>query len=251
MAVLTKKKREILERESKILDLARPMIASGGLASLSMEAIASELKTAKGTIYNHFPNKEEIVLALAIQSVECRLRLFNQAALMRGRPRERIQAIGIACEFFTDRHPELFSIEQIIRHDVVLDKTSTRRQEVLKSCEGRCMHAVAGVIRDGVACGDLVCGESQAIEDIVFGLWSLVYGGLTLEATSPSLRDIGILDARIAIRRNCNAMLDGLNWQPHYDADRYAKWLIKVKKELSSGYTSKTANSPKAKVNGK
>lgn len=252
MAALTRKKQEILDRESRILDLARPMIASGGLSALSMEAIAAELKTAKGTVYNHFPNKEEIVLALAIQAVECRLRLFNQAALMRGRPRERVQAIGIACEYFVDRHSELFSIEQIIRHDVVLDKTSTRRQEVLKSCEGRCMHAVAGVVRDGVACGDLACADSHAIEDIVFGLWSLVYGGMTLEATSPSLRDIGILDARGAIRRNCNAMLDGLQWQPLYDPKKYKAWIAKVQKALdaSAEYNAK-AEEYQPKANGK
>lgn len=232
MDVLTPKQREIRERESRILDIARPMVASGGIAALSMDAIAVELKTAKGTIYNHYRNKEEIVLALAIQAAEVRSQLFNRAALMRGRPRQRVQAIGIACEVFADKHEELLRIEQIIRHDAVWEKTSSRRQEVLKGCESRCMHAVAGVVRDGVACGDLVCDDSHCVEHIVFGLWSIVFGGMLLEMSSPSLRDLGVTSARLAIRRNCNAMLDGLNWQPLYDPDEYSKWVEKVSLEF-------------------
>lgn len=240
METLSPKQKEIRERESRILELARPMVASGGIATLSMEALASELKTAKGTIYNHFPNKEEIVLALAIQAVETRLHLFNHAVLMRARPRERVQAIGIASEIFADEFKELFRIEQIIRHDSVWDKTSPRRQEVLRLCESRCIHLVAGVVRDGVACGDLVCEDSHTVEDIVFGLWSIMYGSMLLEMTSPSLKDIGIADSRMAIRRNCNAMLDGLKWQPLHDSASYSRWVKKVKTEFQKLLASET-----------
>lgn len=232
MAKLTPKQRMIQLRESQILDLARPMIAHGGLAALSMDAIAHELQTAKGTIYNHFPNKEEIVLALAVQAVDRRLELFNQAVMMRGSSRQRIAAIGIACEVYVDVLPELFRAEQIIRHEAVWGKTTGKRQEILRNCEGRCMHTVAGVVRDAVAAGDLQLDATYRIEDIVFGLWSLVYGGLVLEATSPSLVDVGIVDSRAAIRRNCNSMLDGLNWQPLYAAQPYAIWIQQVHDDL-------------------
>lgn len=219
-------------RESQILDLARPMIAQGGLAALSMDAIAHELQTAKGTIYNHFPNKEEIVLAIAVQAVDRRLELFNHAVMIRGISRQRIAAIGIACEVYVDLLPELFRAEQIIRHETVWGKTTEKRQEILRNCEGRCMHTVAGVVRDAVSAGDLQLDSAHRIEDIVFGLWSLVYGGMVLESTSPSLADVGIVDSRAAIRRNCNSMLDGLNWQPLYAAQPYAIWIQQVRDDL-------------------
>ncbi|WP_417737639.1 TetR/AcrR family transcriptional regulator [Rosistilla oblonga] len=233
MQSLTPKQQQIRQRESRILDLARPMIASGGISVLSMDAIAAELKTAKGTVYNHFPNKEEIVLALAIQAVECRLSLFNRAASLDGSPRQRVAAIGIACELFVDRFNELFRIEQIIRHDAVWDKTSPKRQALLRDCESRCMHTVATVVRDAMACGDLQTQQTHAVEDIVFGLWSLVYGGLMLELTSPSLADLGIENARRAIRRNCNGLLDGLQWQPLHDPKPYERWIKKVRTNLN------------------
>jgi len=94
------------------------------------------------------------------------------------------------------------------------------------------MHTVAGVVRDAVACGDLELQASHSIEGIVFGLWSLVYGGLLIEATSPSLVDVGIQNPRLAIRNNCNAMLDGLRWEPLYNREQYEAWVMNVSKSL-------------------
>jgi len=239
MTTLSPKQREIREREVRILEIARPMIASGGIANLSMEAIAQQIQSAKGTVYNHFPNKEEIVLALAVQAVERRLELFSHAVMMRGKTRARVAAIGIACEFYADRHPELFQVEILIRNDNLREKTSQNRQELLRNCEGRCMHAVAGVVRDAVSCGDLDLHPSHSIEDIVFGLWSLVYGGLMIEATSPSLVDVGILNPRHAIRRNCNALLDGLRWKPLYNREQYDAWVTSVLMSLETVVTAK------------
>jgi AcrR family transcriptional regulator len=232
MVKLSPKQNEIRAREARILELARPMVASGGLAALSMDTIAQLLNSAKGTVYNHFPNKEEIVLALAVQAVETRLALFNHAVMMRENPRARISAIGIACEMYADHFRELFLTEILVRNENVLEKTSTKRQEVLRNCEGRCMHVVAGVVRDGVACGDLQLRTNQTAEDIVFGLWSLVYGGLLIEATSPSLTSVGINHPRQAIRLNCNAMLDGIGWMPLYKRDQYERLTHKIEKHL-------------------
>jgi len=234
MAKISAKQCEILAREAKILDIARPMIASGGLSALSMDSIAQILNSAKGTIYNHFPNKEEIVLALAVQAVEKRLELFNFAVMMRGNPRERAAAIGLACELYADRFPELFQTEILIRNENILEKTSAKRQEIMRNCEGRCMHLVAGVVRDAVASGDLKLEPNHGIESIVFGLWSVVYGGLMIEATSPSLADVGILRPRDAIRRNCNAMLDGIQWLPLFSQKHYDAWSESVMAYLES-----------------
>ena len=101
------------------------------------------------------------------------------------------------------------------------------------------MHVVAGVVRDAVACGDLELHPPQSVEDIVFGLWSLVYGGLMIEVTSPSLADVGILNPRQAIRRNCNAMLDGIGWLPLFKLEQYDRWTDTVSKHLESFLASK------------
>ncbi|MFT5093045.1 MAG: AcrR family transcriptional regulator, partial [Porticoccaceae bacterium] len=72
MENLTRKQREIKEREDRILGLARTMLAEGGYLGLSMDAIAEQLEYSKGTIYNHFPCKEEIIISLAVETMDRR-----------------------------------------------------------------------------------------------------------------------------------------------------------------------------------
>ncbi len=228
------KRQEIRERAARIVEMALSIVTRDGLGALSMEAIAGELNMTRGTVYNHYRNKEEIVLALAIHAAEQRLAVFSHAVMIRGTTRQRIAAIGFACEYYADRFPVLMRVEHQIRHDLVWEKTSTERQEILKRCEARCMHAVAGVVRDAVASGDLTLAENRVVEEIVFGLWSLVHGGMLLELTSPSLADVGIRNARRAIRAGWNSLLDGCGWMPLYDPKEFELWAEVVRRDLET-----------------
>ena len=90
MSTASPKKREIIDREARIRQIARPMIIKNGYHGLNMDRIAEEMQLSKGTIYNHFSCKEEIIIALAIESAEKRREMFQQAAQFRGRSRFRI-----------------------------------------------------------------------------------------------------------------------------------------------------------------
>ncbi len=234
MVTLTPKQREIRSREQRILTHAVPLIRDGGLAALSMDTIAREMCCTRGTIYNHFPNKEDIALSLAARAVQRRLRLFEYAITLSDQPRERMAAIGISCEVYADLMADDFLIEQMVRHDSVWPKTSEGRRKVLLNCEQQCIVQVGMSVHEALGCGDLQLPRGGRVEDIVFGLWSLVYGGLVLEATSPSLAEAGIAQARVAIRRNCNAMLDGLAWQPLYNASKYSRFVRRVQLKLEA-----------------
>ena len=73
MSTTARKEKERRERESQILDVAREMLCRDGYLGLSMDRIASQMEYSKGTIYQHFQNKEEIILALANEALEKRL----------------------------------------------------------------------------------------------------------------------------------------------------------------------------------
>src|SRR3984885_3865421 len=87
---LTRKQREIQGREGRILEVARTMIVEDGYHGLSMDRIAEALEYSKGTIYQHFSCKEDILMALANQAIERRLEMFRRAAAFRGKSRERM-----------------------------------------------------------------------------------------------------------------------------------------------------------------
>jgi AcrR family transcriptional regulator len=213
-ATLTRKQREIQGREGRILEVARSMIVHDGYHGLSMDRIAEALEYSKGTIYQHFSCKEEILMALVNQTMERRLDLFRRGAAFRGGSRERITAVGAAAELFFQLDPDHIQIEHTIRISSVKEKASDQRRLVLESCEARCKEIVQGVIRDAVTAGDLELSEDFGETDLAFGLWSLTFGGYSIAATSPSLGNLGIHDPLLAIRGNCVRLLDGVGWKP-------------------------------------
>src|SRR6266568_3198496 len=62
-------------RAGLILDVAEEMLAEKGYHDTSMDEIAARAGVAKGTLYQHFPSKEDLVFAL----FERNLVLFEQA----------------------------------------------------------------------------------------------------------------------------------------------------------------------------
>ncbi len=229
---VTGKQREIIEREGRILEVARGMLLDGGYHKLSMERIAEELQYAKGTIYNHFKNKETIVIALAIQTMNIRTEMFNRAALFKGLPRERIMAIGTAAETFVRNYPDHFKVEMLIRSSAIWEKTTEERRQLMQSCESRCINIVAGVVRDGIAQGHLSLSPEIIPEELVFGLWSMNYGSFSIMATSTYLGEMGLTNPQKSLQRNMDIFLDGYNWQPLSKDHDYGLVLQRIKKEV-------------------
>lgn len=196
-----------------ILDASREMLTSRGYLGLSMDAIAETLEYSKGTIYNHFSCKEEILIALAVETMSKRSEMFVKVANRPGRSRERLAGVGVASELFVRLYPEHFQVEQIIHSASLWEKTSEKRRSALRGCETRCMGIVAGIIRDGLASGDLTLPDEVTPEDMVFGLWSQTFGAYAIIATSDSLEHIGIDDPFTSVRYNINRMLDGYGWE--------------------------------------
>ncbi len=214
MTTLTPKKQAIRQRERKVLELARRMVLQGGYHGLSLESLAEQLGVSRGTIYNHFKCKEEIILALLIETMDKRRAMFQRAAAHSGVARVRLAAIGVAAELFVRLYPDHFRVEQIVKSDSIWDKTTEERRSVVKSCQVQCVGIVAGVVRDGIANGHVDLPEEHSPESLVFGLWSMTEGAYSILATSDSMEALGITQPFMAIRNNIHRMLDGYNWTP-------------------------------------
>jgi len=238
MVELTRKQRELEKRSLEILRVSRPILIAEGFQGLSMDRVASQMEYAKGTIYNHFPNKEEIVLALAVESMELRRKLFEQSGAVLGTSRMRMMALGAACEFFTQHCTDDFLVEQCIRNQSIWDKSSEQRQMLIRQCEGQCMGIVAGIVRDAVHCKELTIPGSLTAEEFVFGFWAINYGSQILTYSSPSLPAIGINDPFNAIRVHCCTLLNGFNWQPTMMLEDYNESMSSLKQMLQPKFWS-------------
>lgn len=216
MDKLSRKQREFKEREARILQLARPILLQEGYQALSMDRLAGMMEYAKGTLYNHFPHKEEIVLALAVESMQLRCRMMEAASIGHACPRNRLVAVGAASELFAQAAGH-FAVETWIRNATVWNKASQERQNLIRQSEARCMAIVAGIARDAIARGDLALPCGMSAEELVFGFWAITYGSQVLSFSSPALAELGVKDVTTAIVRHCYTLLCGFDWKPQMD----------------------------------
>src|SRR5258708_30382160 len=74
------KERQRQEREDLILQAAEEILTEKGYYETSMDEIAARVGVAKGTLYLHFPGKEDLVFALFNREVETFTQLVQQTS---------------------------------------------------------------------------------------------------------------------------------------------------------------------------
>jgi len=232
MSVLTPKQQEILDREQLVLDAAREIFRTCGYLGLNMNRIADTLEYAKGTIYQHFKNKEEIILALAADTLQKRKQMFEKAAQFRGKSRFRIAAIGCAAELFVKWYPDHFELEKVLSCGSIIEKTGTKLRDKKNAAELKCVSIVGGVVRDGIASGDLKIPEGLSSDRIVFALWSMTYGGYSVMDSTESMDAMGIEDGFQLVRDSNNLLLDGFGWKPFSTKEDYDAVFEQVKQDI-------------------
>jgi len=96
------------QRVDLLLDAAAEVIAEHGLNAATAEAIAIRARTAKGSLYQFFPNRDAVVAALALRFADELRRIHEKAFATdpRGMPLDRlIDRIVRPLASFHDRNP--------------------------------------------------------------------------------------------------------------------------------------------------
>ncbi len=96
------------QRVDLLLDAAAEVIAEHGLHAATAEAIALRARTAKGSLYQFFPNRDAVVAALALRFADELRRIHEKAFATdpRGMPLDRlIDRIVRPLASFHDRNP--------------------------------------------------------------------------------------------------------------------------------------------------
>ncbi len=232
MSTLARKKREFAQREDLILETAQRLLLKVGYLGLTMDLIAKEIDYSKGTIYQHFSSKEEILLALALQFNRKQAEFFQRAAMFSGKSRERVIALAEAYELFVRLYPHHFKTELLILNESIRAKGSMELRRQLEACEQQSMSIVSGVVRDGLAQNDFEGVPKISPEEIVFGIWTGAFGAYVLMGSDAPLTRLGIEDPMKALKVSMHAVLDGFGWRPFSSEWDYQKTSERVKKEI-------------------
>jgi AcrR family transcriptional regulator len=102
---MNRRERQLIERRQELLSAALGLFERKGYLETSMEEIAEAADVARATLYNHFPSKADVVLALT-SSVAEEWILKGAAKLERGgSPCAAITALLVVTAEWFDAHP--------------------------------------------------------------------------------------------------------------------------------------------------
>lgn len=229
---ISRKQREILSRHELILDTAIKLIAEGGFGNFRMERIAELTEYSKGTIYQHFQCKEDVLIHLCMRGQRVWSHFFDRALRFRGLSRERLLAFHLAHELYAKLYPVEYASIYMVKSVGVREKISPEQHAAEDELMKGILDQVAIVVTEGVALGDLTLPSKMTPQDLVYGFWATHYGNLMLETYTFSYHHMGISDPANNRKQMLRALLDGLPWRPVSTEHDYAVTAKRIYSEI-------------------
>ena len=210
-------KRRVARREDLrelILDAVEVLLARYGFKKMTMEDIARQVGIGKGTIYLHFPGKEEVVLS-HVDRVARKVLVELRGIAVSGAPAaERLRAML--------RARVLIRFDSVLRYSQGLgDLLSSVRTGLLARREHHFQAEAAvleGALREGVKSGELACADpGAAARALLLGTNALLPFNLSarelgrrrdVEAQVEDIADLLIKGLSPRLREGATAQLD-------------------------------------------
>lgn len=197
------------DREQQVIELGRRILCEEGFTGLQMEKVAALAGLSRGVIYKHFASKEELAARMLIDSMEQRAMLLRKASEFEGGGRERMLALIVAEEFFTNRNPGHCDCEVLIRFSGLLNGRGPEFQTRLHELESDMDSRFQGVIAQARAAGELPADCHS--EDVQ---WSVVALRLGFQLLLCRHRDHQLHSPMLTLRHCLHRLLDGFRWEP-------------------------------------
>lgn len=180
----------------KILDATERLLARYGYAKMTVEDIAREAGIGKGTIYLHFPSKEEVVLSRIDRMVARLVAELRAIAASRKSPSARLRTMLVTRVLFRFDYAKGYaeSMDEMLA-DIRSGLLARREMHFAAEAE-----VFADVLRDGFVCKD----ADEVAQALILATNSLLPYSLTA-------RQLG---RRAAVERKVHAiaalLIDGL-----------------------------------------
>ncbi|MEZ9229866.1 TetR/AcrR family transcriptional regulator [Vibrio amylolyticus] len=231
---ISKKQQAIADREVELTMLAKALVQEQGFSNLTMDKITAASPYSKGTIYNHFCSKEDVVLALCIHSLKTEALLFDRIGAFEGNTRERVIAMHVALRIYARMEPVLSTCAIMAKSPWVLEKASSERLAELNQLEEVVIGQADQLTNLAVESGDLKFSPGVGSDAIVFANWSVAFGSNALTQNASNSHCISRIQDPYSVLHNANMLLDGLGWKPLSTEWDYRKTWQRVESELYS-----------------
>ncbi|CZF79729.1 TetR family transcriptional regulator [Grimontia sp. AD028] len=231
---LSRKQLAMRDREKELLEIARDVVMREGFAQLTMDKVAAASSYSKGTIYNHFNSKEDLIAALAIEALSRELPMFKRSLAFDGSSREKCIAMHAGYFVFSQLEPILSMCAMVSRTPAVTEKSAPERLEKLNELEEIAVSIGDAFIQNGINSGELVLNPGVTSDNVVFANWAMGFGTNALVHNAEHSTCVSRQLNHNIVLQNINFLLDGLGWKPLSTEFDYEQTWARARKELFS-----------------
>lgn len=217
------------KREQFMLEKAREMLNRIGFQALNLPELAKLTGYSKPTIYKYFPSKEDLMVALAVESSEKHITYLEKAITFDGRPREKIHGIynlntgplkGATYDFLLTQTNNIRSL------------ATPERQKMLDHFEEKRIEIIAGIVRGALDNGDLILPKGISEYEMVFTMMATSLGGYLLQASDSPVTRKWFEKINFSHKAFGRTVLDGIAWHPLSNEWDYTKTIERFYSEV-------------------
>jgi AcrR family transcriptional regulator len=194
-----------------MLEKARELINKSGYHALNLPELAKFSGYSKPTIYKYFPNKEDLMVALAVESAGRQIAHFERAITFNGRPREKIHGIY---SLNTGPLREASHDFLLIHTNNIRSRATQERQNLLDRYEEQRIEIIAGIMREAIESGDLKLPKRITEYELVFTMMATSMGGYLLQESDSPVTRQWFEKINFTHKTFGQTVLDGINWHP-------------------------------------
>ena len=200
-------------RELELINAALQIMETDGTSGLTMDKVVARVPYSKGTVYNHFCSKEDLLTGVCNTGMGRLADLFTRAASFKGTHRERMMAISYAYLLHALLDPTRFMLVVSAKTANLMERTSDDRLTKHRHLEGRLMGTMLELVNGAIESKALELPPHMTQQQIVFANWAGSFGPIALLISHEgdcSARDT--LDLETEVINQSNLLLDGMNW---------------------------------------
>jgi len=230
----SKKQQAIADREQELLRIAHQLVEAEGYANLTMDKLTAASPYSKGTIYNHFCSKEDVITALCNTALRHEISLFKKAELFNGSSREKALALHQAYLLSAKMQPILFNCLLTAKSPWVQEKSSPARLTVQQELEKEVTQMVDRLLQQAIDKNELQPKADANVALMAFANWATSFGCIALLSSASESYSIERLQGAHPFLFNLNCLLDGMNWLPLSAEWDYCQSWLRIEKEIFS-----------------
>ena len=177
--------RRVREREnmkSRILKAARELIQETGYESLTIRKVANRIEYSPMALYNHFPDKDSILKALADEGFGRYLKTFPKRSTLP--PIEELRRYLLSYIQFAMKQPEQYRLVFMTPRNRAYVKAAEGDQTVEQIPNGNGRAAFTRLVEQVKLCGEANESFRNSFA-VALSLWTGIHGAASLLITLP------------------------------------------------------------------